>query len=87
MASFPNLGAPVLSPLSDEQLSLLISLSSSIATPPQCSMDDIQSILHKISASLAQCRLSLALACSRAASDDDATQVFVHAETAITALF
>jgi hypothetical protein len=71
-------GSQVLPPLTDEQLSLLISLSGNIATPPQCSMNDIQSILHRISASLAQCRSSLALACSRTALDvihDDESQV------------
>jgi hypothetical protein len=78
MASLPNLGAPAVSALTDEQLSLLISMSSSIATPPQCTMNDIQAILHKISASLAQCRMSLALACARAASDVDASQVFCY---------
>jgi hypothetical protein len=77
MASLPNLGAPALSPLTDEQLSMLISMSSSITPPPQCTMSDIQSILHKISASLAQCRLSLALACARAASDNDTPQVLL----------
>jgi hypothetical protein len=78
MASLPICGAPAPPPLSDEQLLLLISLSASIAPPPQCTMNDIQSILHKVSASLAQCRSSLALACSRAAVDathDDTSQV------------
>jgi hypothetical protein len=78
MASLPNSGSLTSTPLSEEQLSLLISLSSSIAPPPQSTMNDIQSILLRISASLAQCRSSLALACSRAASDatrDDTSQV------------
>jgi hypothetical protein len=81
MASLPHPGASALVPLTDEQLALLISLSSSIAPPPQCTMNDVHSILHKVSASLAQCRLSLALACSRAALDvtrDDGSQVCRH---------
>jgi len=81
MASLPHPGASALVPLTDEQLALLISLSSSIAPPPQCTINDVHSILHKVSASLAQCRLSLALACSRAALDvtrDDGSQVCRH---------
>ena len=79
MASLPNPGAPFPPPLSEEHLSLLISLSGSIPAPPQCTMNDIQFILSKISATIAQCRSSLALACSRVASDatcDGTSQVF-----------
>ena len=79
MASLSNAGAPIPQPLSEQQLSLLISLSGSVPAPPQCTMNDIQSILSKISATIAQCRSSLALACSRVASDatcDGTSQVF-----------